>query len=296
MDTKQRFWQQFLEWWSLKRVALILLVTAFLLGAVGYLNQHSGLFVPLPIIADFYANVTSELTSIAVTVLVIDTLNERRSIQQEKVALILQMDSPTNSIAREAVRVLRARGWLMDGSLQEAFLYRANLQDSFLVNADLKNANLRRANLNRAYLQGANLTGAKDLEDKQLVQTKSLQGANMPDGSRYNGRYNLSRDLRWALKNGIDINEPAAMAEFYMVSLESYERGQSWARQNLSSLRSQAMATTEEEAVTRNQKAKSQTSQVISQKLSLDPINMLSALVIGVFLLNLWAKFFQQRN
>ena len=206
VETKQRFWQRFLDWWSVKRVAFILLVTALVIGVVGYLNQHSGLFVSLPIIADFYANVTAELASIAITVLVIDTLNERRSIQREKASLIRQMGSPSNQIAREAARVMRVRGWLEDGSLQDSDLARGNLQDAWLAKANLKGASLYKTNLNRVHLEWSNLTGAKSLEDSQLRQLRNLRGTMMRDGTRYDGRYNLFGDLRWALRKSVDIN------------------------------------------------------------------------------------------
>lgn len=242
MGEQKGAWRRFIDWWTVQRVALILLLVAAVTGLLGYLNQHSGWFMPLLFITDFYANFSTELASIAITVLVIDTLNERRAVQQEKAGLILQMDSPTNSIAREAVRILRARGWLTDGSLQGAYLYRANLQSTFLVKADLRKANLRRANLKRAYLQKANLAGARDLVDEQLVQARMLRGAIMVNGNRYDGRFNLEGDLEEAVREGTDVNDPEAMAGFYGVSPEAYLRGQAWAKSNLAKLHAEVKA------------------------------------------------------
>lgn len=132
------------------------------------------------------------------------------------------MDSPTNSIAREAVRILRARGWLTDGSLQGAYLYRANLQSTFLVKADL--------------------AGARDLVDEQLVQARMLRGAIMVNGDRYDGRFNLEGDLEEAVREGTDVNDPEAMASFYGVSPEVYLRGQTWAKNNLAKLQVEVRA------------------------------------------------------
>jgi hypothetical protein len=226
-----------------------LLLIATLIGVLGYLNQHSGLLVPTSIVTDFYANVSAELASIAITVLVIDTLNERRLVQQEKAALIFQMGSPTNSIAGEAIRMLRARGWLTDGSLEGANLSWANLEDAYLENANMPKVDLFRAKLKGAHLEWSNLKGARvatvwsDLKrarragDKQFAQTTNLRGATMPDGSQYDGRYNLVGDLRWARNEPRNTDDPGAMAEFYKVPLEVYLSGQTWAQQNLARLR-----------------------------------------------------------
>jgi hypothetical protein len=237
-QTRLRLFRQ----WNVRHVALIMLVIALAIALIGYLNLHHWL-TPFPIVADFYANVSTELASIALTVLVIDALNERRSIQQEKESLILQMSSPTNSIAREAVRVLRRRGWLTDGSLKGINLQHANLRKAFLEKADLRDVFLYKTELEDAYLQWANLQGARKLEEHQLAQVKYLRGATLPDGSRYNGRFNLRGDLSWARDSEkIALDDSQAMADFYKVSLQNYQEGQAWAQENLSELRCQTMA------------------------------------------------------
>ena len=64
------------------------------------------------LVEQLYSNFGIELFSIAITVLVIETLNERRAKQERKTELILQMGSPDNSFAVEAVRILRQKaGW-----------------------------------------------------------------------------------------------------------------------------------------------------------------------------------------
>jgi hypothetical protein len=86
---------------------------------------------------------------------------EKKMAEMEKKAsLIRQMDNPNNGIVIQAVKELRAYGWLSDGSLQGADLFGANLQGTLLVKADLRDAALLSANLQDAYLQEANLEGA----------------------------------------------------------------------------------------------------------------------------------------
>lgn len=77
--------------------------------------------------------------------------------------------------------------------LRSAHLNDANLQGADLSGANLSLADLSDANLFRADLSNANLRGAQ-VTDEQLAQAKSLKGATMPDGSKYDGRFNLPGD------------------------------------------------------------------------------------------------------
>ena len=53
-----------------------------------------------------------------------------------------------------------------------------------LNDADLSNANLSGADLSNANLSGANLKGA-NVTEEQLAKCKSLEGATMPNGQKY---------------------------------------------------------------------------------------------------------------
>lgn len=245
----------------------------------------------------FYANVATECVSIAVTVIIIDWLYERRDTQREKERLVREMRNRDNNLAIHAVEELRANGWLdggllvgkhlWDANLEGAnlvgvdmhriYLNRANLQGANLDKADLEAARLDKANLRGAHLdwanlehadlrdtclqaahlikanmrgahllgsdlQGADLEGANlqdaEVHDGQLVKTIRLRGTTMPDGSRYDGRFNLQGDLKTAYREQVEVIDPSAMSAFLGVSLEDYQRGQTWAQQNLSVLHS----------------------------------------------------------
>jgi uncharacterized protein YjbI with pentapeptide repeats len=170
--------------------------------------------------------------------------------------LIRKLRSSDNRRVLEAIEELRVRGWLSDGSLENlpfcnAQLQDANLSDAHLVNVDLHQAhmeraqlcrtNLSRAKLNRANLRKADfseavlssadmfkadLQNARNLTPEQLSEAKRLWGAVMPDGTTYDGRYNLEGDLEFAKWGRVDLNSAEAMAEFLRVPLETYERGQ----------------------------------------------------------------------
>ena len=190
-----------------------------------------------------------------------ESLNRRLSEilqdEQAKKNLILRMSSPTNPFAIEAVRAMRAQGWLQDGTLECANLSGADLQYADLSDACLKGVDLSGASLQDTNLTGANLEGAtmkackmkraelckanlenadltevdlKDaqgLADEQLAKVHSLLGATMVSGKRYNGRFNLDSDLLVAHLMRIGQSD-RAMARFYEVSVENYQWGQEW--------------------------------------------------------------------
>jgi len=195
-QTVRRIGRQFIRWWTPLRLAgVALLALAFLIGAYEgrYLQK-----TPRQIIADFYANASTELASIAVTILIVDALYQRRETEREKRRLILQMGSPDNAFAREAVRALQSYGWLGNGSLkgarlrlanlQDADLWRANLQGAFLWGANLQGANLRSANLQDADVLDANLQLA-------YLEDANLQGTNLVFGNLQWAKYN--DDTTW---------------------------------------------------------------------------------------------------
>jgi hypothetical protein len=120
-------------------------------------------------------------------------------------------------------------------NLQRADLHAACLQAVRLNKADLREAHLHDADLQGADLEGTNLQGAQ-VYDQQLIKVNCLRGATMPDGSRYDGRFGLQGDLKIAYREQVDVNDASAMAAFFGVLLEEYQRGQSWAQEHLSVL------------------------------------------------------------
>lgn len=153
------------NWWSAKKVGLILIIFALGIGIIYQVKFQ-----------ELSANLVAELGSIAVTILIIDALNDKRFKEELKQRLIREMGSNNNADALRAVRELRAHGWLEDGSLNGA-----NLEKSNLENADLTKANLKKANLKYANLRGANLTLA-NFEWAKLFQAN----LEFSDGSGIN--------------------------------------------------------------------------------------------------------------
>lgn len=107
----------------------------------------------------YSTNLYTEALSVAVTVLVLNTLARRRADKQRLEELKLQMGSPVNGFAVEAARILRQTDWWHDGSLQGAILLEANLQEAKLQEANLQGANLWGANLQEVCWFHKNLKG-----------------------------------------------------------------------------------------------------------------------------------------
>jgi Pentapeptide repeats (8 copies) len=167
------------------------------IAIVGQLTQHYGLDegpALWAIHADVYAYAAAELASVALAVLVIDGLNARRADEQLKAQLIRELGSRDNPVALRAVRELRAHGWLQNGLLRGASLYKANLAGAALHETDLQRAKLAKANLAGAFLVDADLRSAK-LEGA-IVAGADLRGANLRQA-----------DLRGAILEGAILQE-----------------------------------------------------------------------------------------
>jgi hypothetical protein len=77
----------------------------------------------------------------------------------------------------------------------------------------------------------SNLYGVTGLTVKQLTSADSLLGTIMPDGSRYDGRFNLHFDLQSSKATS---GNPGDRASFYGISVDDYLRGQELAQQGFS--------------------------------------------------------------
>lgn len=107
---------RFAQLWTVRSLGIVALLLGILIAIVGYLNQHNGFYLGEflgQVIQDFYTNVSTDLASIALTVLVIDYLNERRAQQQLKAQLIREMGGSDMGIALRAVSELDAKGWVI---------------------------------------------------------------------------------------------------------------------------------------------------------------------------------------
>jgi hypothetical protein len=229
------------------------LVMGIAILILGYRYQHPEGLSWNALTSDLYANVGVDFVSIAITVLVIDALNQRREVRMEKRRLIREMGSRDNGIALRAVQELREYSYLSDGSLRSVWLMSANLEGAELYSADIRGAALHSANLRGAELVGANLSRAAlwrtNLADagliyadlsganfkyanlecarvthNQLEKSYSLRGTVLPNGKVYDGSFQLKGDIDEAKQDGIDISDPVALAKWYAVPWEEFRR------------------------------------------------------------------------
>jgi uncharacterized protein YjbI with pentapeptide repeats len=90
---------------------------------------------------------------------------------------------------------------LTDADLRNAALQDVDLSGAILQNANLTNADLTNANLTDAYLSDADLSEATGWTMEQLTAARSLEGATMPNGQKYedwikSGRLGGGKDRR----------------------------------------------------------------------------------------------------
>ncbi len=237
-----------------RKVAFGILATGFLIFIFGYHYQHPEGWNLQSITTDFYANLSTELISIAITVLVIDSLYRHHEIRAEKKRLILEMGSPDNGIALRATQIMqREYSYLVDGSLRHKFFWSANLNGAELLSAELEGASFHFAsmigthlhganlknvafwqtNLEGAFLQDANISGATvvfvnlknaKVTREQLKTCRALQGTILPNGKLYDGSFQLKGDIDDAQGCGIDVNDPTAMQKWYAMSYNEFMR------------------------------------------------------------------------
>jgi hypothetical protein len=128
-----------------QRVGIVLVIIAGLTVLFGAFDEYGGLLVGQVIqhvFRDFYANLSTELGSIALTVLIIDSLARRYNQQteghREKARLIRQLGNRDRSLALHAVEELRLIHWLEDGTLEPLHITWGNLEGAVLNKADLR--------------------------------------------------------------------------------------------------------------------------------------------------------------
>ena len=136
----------------------------------------------------------------------------------------------------ELGRAKLLRSQLVNANLKGANLDFTDLEEAYLILTDLEGAHMFQTNIKNAKLWNANLLGVRDLTDSQLASASRMRDATMPNGNRYDGRYNLTGDIMDATDDGFDIENDETMAAWYGVSLTDYLQGQEWAKLNLSLL------------------------------------------------------------
>jgi uncharacterized protein YjbI with pentapeptide repeats len=174
---------------------IVLLAASLSVAVIGHWQEYGGLDLAA-LVRDYYANVSTELASIVITVLIIDRVNRARLEQREeeayKARLIQELGNRDHSVAIDAVGELKRRQWLDEdflrgaslglANLHGADLRRINLQDAKLYHANLQGVNFERANLRGVDLMNADLQGAimyhARLQNAVLYYAK-LQGANL---------------------------------------------------------------------------------------------------------------------
>lgn len=124
------------------------------------------------LIKEYYANLSCELISIAITILLIDYLYERKEKENNKKRLIRELGSEDKGFTSRALKEIKELGYLNDGTLKGVDLSQANLSGLDFTDANLENINFTQALLNGTILKNSNLNGA-------IMNDAELRGANL---------------------------------------------------------------------------------------------------------------------
>ena len=154
-------------------VGLLILAAAIFLSYRHFVVSHKDFN---EFAKDYYANLSSELFGIAITILLIDYLYEQKEKESNKARLLRELASEDKGFTSRALREIRSLGYLYDGTLNGADLSGANLCDLDFANANLRNVNFTGAQLNKAIFTNSDLTGANlnyaELRDAKLENCK----------------------------------------------------------------------------------------------------------------------------
>jgi hypothetical protein len=119
--------------------------------------------------------------------------SERNSaiLQFLREAQLISGTDPVVRLSKSNLRTANLHGTdlsdtlLFGADLHDANLLYADLSDADLSGADLRWAYLSKANLSKADLSGVDLSKATGWTEAQLTEAKSLKGATMPNGQKY---------------------------------------------------------------------------------------------------------------
>ncbi len=163
----------------------------------------------------FLQSLVPEAIGILFTVLIIDSLYQRREAAREerelKARLIREAGSTSNELAKNAIHELQTRGWLggEDSLLRRRYLKRANLESVEFTEANLEGMSLRQANLKNATFAGVNLQRAI-LEGADL-QNARFFGGSMVEADLFGANLEevtfLGTDLRGANLEGSNLHQ-----------------------------------------------------------------------------------------
>jgi uncharacterized protein YjbI with pentapeptide repeats len=223
----------------------LLIVGTFTLGAgFGYTHSKDNLFNFGQLVSDLYANAGMELLSIAITVLIIDRLNLRHSIEERKYSLFRQMRSSSRDVAIAALEEIQHQGlweealkhhyeihtsriyfsgiqwssvnlndvdlnraWLDGANLQNARLDKSNLREVVARGATMQGASLSNANIQNAALEGANLQCAS--LDWANLTSANLTNANLQGANLYNTKLHSANLQGACLRGAVNLDLPS---------------------------------------------------------------------------------------
>ena len=199
---------------------LLFLIFILIFMIIRYYKVSSESSIIIKFFEDFYANILTELLSIAFTILIINALYDLRDQNNEKKNLRLQMSSPDNAFAREAIRKLKLRGWfyeilskIKEGELRGANLCNEDFSGISFENLDLSDSKLCGVNFARVIFNGVILCKAEVKHSNLIGAEFKLSNLAQADFSDSDLSYATFKNT--SLQGSIFINSNLTNTIFY---------------------------------------------------------------------------------
>ena len=121
---------------SIRNVGIISLIIGLVLLFFAFYpeNYFLGKFIH-----NIYASLSCEFTSIAITILLINYLYDKKAEDSNKKRLLRELGSEDKGFTSRALKEIKELGYLTDGTLNGLDLTNANLAGLDFTGADLKN-------------------------------------------------------------------------------------------------------------------------------------------------------------
>ena len=187
-------------------------IALVLIGFGVFIPGINSLINSFPAFQTLFSDIRGELIGIGIGVILINNAAEVMQYQDEqKRKAISKLESPDNSIAKEAFENARKEGWLYDGTISGYSYQGANWGGLDLSGAKLSSTDLNKVNLKNTLLVDADLSGSSlkyaDLGGTTLWNT-DLRGADLSQANFHGANIkNIKKDENTKLPDYVNLDD-----------------------------------------------------------------------------------------
>lgn len=204
---------------KIKFIGLVFLLLGFLMPLFKYYKDN---WFASKLVHELYSNFCAEFISLAITILIIDYLYDKKEKENNKKRLIRELGCEDIGLTSRALKEIKELGYINDGSLNNADFSKAtlngldfsncklnnlNFSNALLISSDFSNSELRNCDFSHCNLNGINFNRAK------LVNVK-FHKAELYGATFHNSKMQNSDLLRANLDNCEFIDAEIEVSKF----------------------------------------------------------------------------------